>query len=193
MEIKITSNIKQVMKSLDRMQKRQVPYAASVAINETLKDVVRAEQKQLPMKLDRPTPQTVKALRVLKYAKKTSLSGRVGFLDWAQPYMSLQVYGGSRPGKTTVPVDPARINQYGNVKGRRSGLKKRQKDFFVKGTGMFTRYGRGGKQVKLVHATIDNPQYRKRFPFYEIAGGVVNSKFDRNFVKALQKALRTAR
>ena len=39
MELSVTSNIKEFSKSLSKFERTQVPYAASIAINETLTDV----------------------------------------------------------------------------------------------------------------------------------------------------------
>jgi hypothetical protein len=75
---------------------------------------------------------------------------------------------------------------------------KRKTDFIAKinGTaGVWRKVGRGqSSRVKLIHAFIKNPSYPAgRWPFYKIAQGVVNSKFRKNFNKALSHALRTAR
>ena len=195
----IRADIKGVTKHLNRIQRKQIPFAASVAINTTLKDVQRAEQKQMKTKLDRPTPQTIKALRV-KFSNKRNLQGEVFLLDWAAAYLKYQIQGGTRRtkgGTTAVPTKNARLNKYGNIPGRRKGLVKRKTEFIatIKGqAGVWRRTGRGRKQVQLIHAFIKNPSYPAgRWPFYRIAKGVVDNKFKRNFHKALSQALRTAR
>ena len=148
-------------------------------------------------KLKRPTPQTVKAVRV-KYSNKRNLSGKVFLLDWAAAYLKYQIKGGTRVTTTAVPTKNARLNKYGNIPGRRKGLVKRKTEFIatIKGTaGVYRRVGgKRNRQVKLIHAFIKNPSYPAgRWPFYRIAKGVVDNKFKRNFTKALSQALRTAR
>lgn len=196
-QVDVRHNIRQVQKSLTGIQRKQVPYAAQLAINQTLKDIQAAEQAQMPRKLDNPRPQTVKALRVLKWAKKSSLSGRVGFLDWANEFMQYQVYGGIEniAKLNPVPTQYKRLNRFGNIPGKRQGVVK-GKEFIATtrtGTTAVWRATKKGKLTPMVWLSPKDPLYRKRFPFFEIAEGVTRSKFDRNFIVALQQALRTAR
>ena len=66
MEINVTVDIKDLTKNLKRIERRQIPFATSVALNNTAFKVRKAEQIQLPKKLDRPTKQTVNAVTVTK-------------------------------------------------------------------------------------------------------------------------------
>ena len=50
-----------------------------------------------------------------------------------------------------------------------------------------------GKTIKMLVAWEPQTKHEKRFPFYDIAGGVVRSRFRGNFKVALTRALRTAR
>ena len=197
MQISVRTNIKDVQKTLTRIERKQIPYASSVAINNTAKKVVSAEQKQMPIKLDRPRPQTIKAIRISKYAKKDSLYARVGFLDWAQPFMQLEVFGGTRNVKTVVPLNEygGKLNKYGSIAGRRTnGWANRHKQFFVKSKGKTLLMRPQGRDDQVVVGVMKhNPVYKRKFPFFQIAGGVVKRMFPREFNKALAHALRTAR
>ena len=197
LKLDIRADVKAAKKHLDRVQRKQIPYATSRAINSTLKDVQRAEQKQMQTKLDRPTPQTVKAVRV-KYSNKRHLEGEVFLLDWAAAYLKYQIRGGTRQTTTAVPTSNAKLNKYGNITARRKGLVKRKTEFIatIKGTaGVWRKVGRGKhSRVKLIHAFIKHPKYEAgRWPFYKIAQGVVDHQFKKNFNKAMTQALRTAR
>jgi len=66
----VKGDMKPIIKHLDKTQKKQIPFAAAQAINNTLFDIMKAEKAQLPKKLDRPTPFTMKAFKINK-AKKT--------------------------------------------------------------------------------------------------------------------------
>ena len=70
----IKGDLKPITKHLTKLQKKQMPFAAATAINDTLKQVVKAEQMQIVKRLDRPTPFTVKAFKI-KWAKKHALHG----------------------------------------------------------------------------------------------------------------------
>ena len=197
MQISVTSNVNEVKKTLTRIQRRQIPYATSVAINETSKNLVIAEQKQMQRKLDRPRPQTIKALRIFQYAKKNNLVARVGFPEWASKYMAYQVYGGTRPVKTVVPLNQygGALNQYGSIPSRKQkGWAKKRKQFFVESKGKTLLMRPKGRDDQVVVGVMtDNPVYKKRYPFYEVAGGVVKRVFPKEFKRALAEALRTAR
>ena len=69
----VKGDMKPIIKHLNKTQKKQIPFAAAQAINTTLFEVMRAEKAQMPKKLDRPMPKTIKAIRVRK-AKKTELN-----------------------------------------------------------------------------------------------------------------------
>ena len=197
MEISVRTNVKDVSRTLNRIQRRQIPYATSVAINETSKKLVAAEKKQMERKLDRPRPQTIKALRIFQYAKKTNLVARVGFPEWASRYMAYQVYGGTRPVTTVVPMNQygGALNNYGSIPGRKQkGWAKRRKQFFVESKGKTLLMRPKGRDDQIVVGVVaKNPVYKKRFPFYKIADGVVTRVFPKEFSKALKQALATAR
>ena len=197
MQIDVRTNVKQVQKSLTRIQRKQIPYATSVAINETAKKLVAAEQRGMKAKLDRPRPQTIKALRIFQYSKKTTLTSRIGFPEWANRYMSYQVYGGTRPVTTVVPLNQygGALNAYGSIPARKNkGWAKKRKQFFVESKGKTLLMRPKGRDDQIVVGVLtDNPVYKKRFPFYKIASGVVTRVFPKELNKSLKKALATAR
>lgn len=125
-------------------EEKQVPFAASLAINNVMKTALPAVQAEMKRVFDRPTPWTLKSYRVLKFSKKQDLTGIIGFKDtdykggpggrsssaagvYLQPLMS----GGPRPPKRfeallrsrgligrdefVVPSKFQRLDQYGNV------------------------------------------------------------------------------
>lgn len=123
---------------------RQVPFAASKAINAVLKTSAPAVKAEMQRVFDRPTPWTLNSYRVLKWAKKYDLTGIVGFKDMglgtvlgghstsaAGSYLQPQMRGGTRPQKRLetllvkrgilvpseylVPSTSQQLDQYGNV------------------------------------------------------------------------------
>jgi hypothetical protein len=136
----------------------------------------------------RPTPQTVNSVRI-KPATKYKLTAKVFLLPWSAEYLQYQIYGGTRHVRTAVPTKNARLNKYGNIPGRKTGLVKRQNQFITK-TGVFRTVR---KKAVLEYAFIENPKYDKRWQFHKIAKGVAANRFPKQFSKALKLALRTAR
>lgn len=192
-------DIKQVTKSLNRLQRKQVPFATALALTKTVQDIKRAEDKQLETKLHKPTRFTRGAIG-FKGAKKNNLVAYVFVKDIQAKYLRYQISGGRRitAGKGTgVPTRNRKLNAFGNIPGRRKGLVKGKKQFVatINGiSGVWERTGNKKKRgVKLLIAFEKVVKYEKRFPFYKIAEGVARARFPRNFNTALQRAIDTAR
>ena len=205
MNIDVRSNIAEVTKNLTKVQKDQLPFATSLAINNVATEVAYAVTKQMQYDLDRPTPFTLKAFMSGnrfngKRATKRSLYATVEAKPIQNDYLIYQVEGGMRlPKKRTiaVPTKNARLNRYGNVSNRRRGLVRNSKQFVgeVKGIeGIWERTG--GKRspgVRLIHAFEESVTYRKRFNPYAVADKVVRRKFGKIFTHALRYATASAR
>ena len=56
--IDVRADIKGAVKYLNRVQRKQVPFATALALTRTAQDVAKAETAQISKKLDRPTPFT---------------------------------------------------------------------------------------------------------------------------------------
>ena len=140
MKLSVKDNIKDVTKWTTNVQKKQVPFATAMAINKTLgigksnrmRGLDREMQKQMIKKLDRPMARTTKAFYRIA-ARKTNLTGTLGFTEWANKFMQYLVHGGVRSGESSkvgVPYIPnAKLNKFGNIAGRKSGLIKKQSQF----------------------------------------------------------------
>lgn len=201
MQISIKADLDQAVKQLGRLQ-RQVPFAASVAMNKTAVEIQKAEQDAMQRELDQPRPSTVKGVRV-KRSNKRNLQAAVFVIPAIDAFLRYQVQGGVRPPRATAEAVPFNIplNRYGNIPGRRAGklqkLLNRQDTFSarIKGVaGIWQRgKGRNSRQVTLLVAYEDRTRYRPRFRFYEHANRVARIRWRRNFRRALAKAIRTAR
>lgn len=197
MRVNIKSNIKEVTKGLSKTQKKQIPFATSVAINNTLFGLRKEMSKQTEKKLDNPTPFTKRGFLVEK-SKKTNLTGTLFIKDDVAKYLKFQIDGGVRTSNKLIPVPivkNAKLNKYGNIIGKRTGLIKKKTQFFgeVRGTtGVWERTNKGEK-VKLIIGLHNDVSYRAKFPFYVISDKYATNTFDKNFKKAIDKALRTAK
>lgn len=143
LEISVQADIKAATRYLDDVQRRQIPFATSVALNRaaflSLPDIA----KEVRDSFDRPTPWIQKAARYTK-ATKTNLSVTFGYDVFgnkqgvtAGKVLAAEVYGGERKlkrfevalrrkgvlpnGMFAVPGAAAKdlgmIDQYGNMKG----------------------------------------------------------------------------
>ena len=206
MQIKIKDNIKEFSKGLNNFQKKQMPFATAQAINATLgigsgkrgKGLDGEYAKQMVKKLDRPRPQTTKAFYRLK-ATKRNLVGTLGLIDWAAEFLKYQIDGGVRSQATKIPVPIVknkRLNKYGNIAGKRSGLVKGSKEFIgtIKGvTGVWKQQRKGQAPILLIKFHDSVKYDKKPFDFYKIGNNYARNTFDRQLDKALRKALRTAK
>ena len=207
MEVVIKSNIDQVVKGLSRIQRKQIPFATSVAINDTAFGLQKEIKRQMPTKLDRPTPWTVSGVLVRK-SKKTDLEAFV-YMAGARglpkesvdrnQYMKYQVNGGTRyPKKTKIPVPSKnlKVNKYGNMPRNKIKSLVKQKDVFVgnvKGIDGIWQRNKKDNGIKLLVGFENNADYRPRLPFNRIGQGYTASKFTPNFQRALARALASAR
>ena len=216
MRIDVRDNIKEVTKGLSSIQKKQIPFATMLALNDTAFALQKTYKAQTKQKFDNPTPFTQKGFRVKK-AKKTHLEAVVFVDEKRVDYMQLQVDSGTRvPKKTAIIVPNSRNSdnlakyQSGNLtKGAVNKIKgQRDKYFFGKpkgnqgSEGIWERYGRSasgtsaGYKIRQVAKLTKFARYKALFPFEDIGNGIAFSRrngFDAAFAKRFRKALSTAR
>ena len=63
MQISVKSDVNKALKSMSRLHKKQMPFAAALGLTMTAKKVAKVEQRMMVHKLDRPTPFTIKGVR----------------------------------------------------------------------------------------------------------------------------------
>ena len=130
MEIQLNADVKKLTRELRGIERKQIPFAVSKALNATAFDAQKGLQKALSIYLDRPTKFTINAVRVKKSEKKKDLIAYVGFAGGGgfkppknagalpSEYMSRLISGGTRRPKKraiAVPTSAFKTNQYGNI------------------------------------------------------------------------------
>ena len=210
MQVNIKSNVKEFKKGLTSVQKKQIPFATSRALNKTgvlvLVGLGRSAQKTFEGGATKSTERAFKPPRGLKgtrhnirFSTKKDLTTAIYLPSWASNYLKYQIDGGVRQtqGKGTgVPTRNKKLNKFGNIPGRKSGLVKGKKQFIAKIKdieGVWERYGKGGRNVRLLIAFEKNPSYRKKFTYYETATKLASLHFKRKMKLELANALRTAK
>lgn len=216
MRLSIKHNIDEVTRGMSSIQKKQIPFATMLALNDTAFDLQRVYKAQTKQKFDQPTKFTQTGFAVEK-AKKTNLKAVVYVTEKREDYMKLQVDGGVRNPKNKAIIIPNRSNsddlakyRSGNLtKGAVNKLKKQKDKYFFgvpKGNqgseGIWERYGRtatgsvSGSRIRQVAKLSKQAKYKALFPWTSIGNGVAFSRskgFDSHFAKRLRFALNTAR
>jgi len=191
MRVKIETNIKPVMKQFVKFQKVDIPNITRIAINETAVRVKEIEQAGMKKHLDKPRKQTINALFV-QFARRNKLEATITYRDWAQSFMKLQIFGGIRKvTNTAVPTVNARLNQYGNIPGRKAGVVK-GKQFKATIDGIYGVWQRNKNGLKIIHRFETNPKYESRFPFHRIGLKAIRHTWPRKFKKVSTYYLRKA-
>lgn len=206
MKISVEADIEKLKHRLTRLQKDQLPFAASLALNQVAADVANEITRQMPNNLDRPTPFTLKAYQFRPgtfrgmRANKRNLMVLINPADIQKQYLRYQIEGGIRTPKQRaifVPSDKAPKNQYGN-------LSRANRKRIIQGKGKYFSAGREeGKTPGIYYRTengiepmafyVNQATYKPILPVQRIAAGVVKSKYARRLQEALSRALATAR
>lgn len=196
MQIKISSNVKEVSLWTKTVHKKQIPLATAMAINDTLLGLKKEMAKQTVKKLDRPTKTTQNGF-LFSRASKRKLVGRLFIKDFVEKYLQINIDGGIRsPGKRfPVPTKNSKLNKFGNIVGKKTGLIKNSKQFFgtINGvTGVYERTN-AGQKIKIIHVLAKSATYQPKFPFFTIAKMFTQNMFDKNLTKAFNRAVKTAK
>ena len=205
--LSVSADVKKAKKKLNRIQKKQIPFALSNAINDVAfharGSVEPAAMKQY---LDRPTRFTTNSFHVKKSTKKT-LVGRILIMPNRWNYLKYVVLGGAstRPGKDhAIAIDHSLLNRYG-------GLPRNKAKRLVKQKGHFSLTGRDGNDYifrrnaprNKAKAGEDNIEARvvfkktttqtKLYPIWQATIKSVRSRFPSTFDRRLKFSLKTAR
>lgn len=214
-------------KGLDTLQvftaqaTNQLPFATSLALNQTARDTQLALKAQVPISFDQPTAFTRSAFRYSK-SSKTSLVAEV-FNSPDRPYIGTQTFGGQRRWKEyegfirglakshgkPLPAGkllPTRLatNAAGNPKRTLFGQIEAKLSTTDRG-GFFIGTPRGGSRRPGVWRRSrgrlfpyfvlagSEPTYQPLFPFERTANTAIARTFPTHLSKALDRALASAR
>ena len=198
--ISVSGDLKKLKKSLNRIQKKQIPFALSGAINDLAFKSRPAEQNVMRQMIDRPTPFTQKGILVEK-ANKRTLKARVKITPVRWKYLKKIVNGGTSTrasGSHAIAVNQSLSNKYGNLPRNKSrSLSKRKNHFKATINGRSGIWKRGlGKRsrslsLQIVHKKSTNVPRSYR-PWVATAR-IVKTNFRSTFDKRMKFALSTAR
>ena len=193
--INVRGNVDRFIKDIDRVAKKQMPYATSMAINTVARKAEIEIMKQLKT-LDRPVSYTLNSSFVSPSNKnKKPISATVGIKDRQSKYLQYVEYGGtSIPNGRAKPV-PTRssANAHGNLP--RGTTKKIGTAKVFSGSppgrpsGVYQKMGtKKNPKLKMLAHWEPATQHNKRTRIEERVRIVV----ERNFDKELEKQFRAA-
>ena len=196
MRITVKSDVDKLIKKLNYLEKKQIPFATSKAINTVAFKVKTGLDGSTKQYIDRPKPFTRKPTAYTKSTKR-NLVATVFVKPKQLAYLNYIIYGKSERNRA-VPTG-GRTNAYGNL--ARTYIKTRvKKKTFFSGTpkggdrpdGLYERRNRNTKLKQ--HAVYkDSVNHRRVWPFHKIAKKIVNRHFERELHKEIAEAIRTAR
>ncbi len=191
--IVVKDNIKEFTRNLSAIQKKQIPFATSKAIN----DVAIDAQNKIVEKITRTFSNRKKwwlkqqptGIKV-KFSKKTDLKASV----FTKAYFAeIQEKGGTKTPKTSgnlaIPTNYV-PKKYRTSHGAKDMINERQK-VFKNSKGVFRRQGKN--KVQLMWSLSRTAQVKPRFEFYKTAESAVKQSFRRHFEQRLKQALATAK
>lgn len=214
----VRADFRPISRRLDDLAKRQVPFAAARALNDTAQVAANAVRKEMPRIFDRPTPFTKNAIGVER-ATKQRLQARVFVKDRQAEYLEVQEIGGTRQPKKKALVIPEQmqLNQHGNMPRRALQIAKARKNTFI-GTvrgvgGLWQRPDRGKRRndggngtkgalnsehgfktgLKLLVRFVAKAAYKPAFGFRKKVNRTAAAVLPTAFRQSLAKALATAR
>ena len=191
----VNVNMKAVMRQLNDLQKKRIPSAIAKGLNLTGEDINKRLIRSMPNYIDNPTPFTLRGFG-LTFATKTNPRARVFIKNLQAKYLIWQIEGGVRSARgrgTGVPTPNRKLNQYGNIPGRRSGLVKGKRQFIadINGRpGVWERTGgRTNAGQRLLVSFHKRVTYRKRWPYYKLVNQIYKARVAKNMIKGARFAL----
>lgn len=196
MQLSVDSDLKRFEQDLTDIQKKQLPFATSVALNNTAVEAQKEAQREMGKRLDRPTPFTKKGVRV-KRSTKQKLQAEIFIQEIQAEYLKYAIEGGTRkPKNKAIPIpQKIRLNKYGNMpRGKIKQLLARDDVFVInndESAGIYQRLRNG--TYRLLASFHSEAKYKERYPFEEIVQKEAGKRFRAFMQQSLDKALATAK
>lgn len=202
LEISLKADYDAIYRRLNTIQQKQLPYAFQLTLN----DIIFEARKQIvettyPRSFDVRNRSFARAtFRVKKASKRYLVAELYDHLDRAN--LRLHATGGTKkPKQGSIAVPSQFAKSQRGAKGIRRNLRPREvidsgkAHISSKGAtrSIWQRYGRGGKQHRLLYSLVSSARIDKSFAFYEDARSIVRKRFNDRFNANLRRALASAR
>jgi hypothetical protein len=195
MDFRLDSNIKEFTRELTAIQKQQIPFAASRAINDTAvnaqDDVIAAIPrtfKNLKRWWLKQQPTGIK----VRFSNKANLHAAVHTSAY---FAKIQEEGGTKQPRSAknlaVPTEKV-AKKYRNSHGARE-MMDAQKNVFRTPKGVFRRTSKKRYPIQLLWSFTPVAKVKARFRFFDTCKAAVMRRFETNFKMRLSQALATAK
>ena len=206
MQINFRSNYKKLSRSLDETGRRQLPFAFSKTLNQTMKAVGKyTVARTYPRSFDVRNKAFFKASMftgdAVRWSTKTRL--KVSARDrFDRGNLQLHAKGGTKRARSgRIAITSRFVKAKRGIKGVGKNLRPRAVVDTPKGfidrrgsrDAIYQRYGRGGSKVRLLYVLQPTARLAKRFRFYEDATMITRKVMPKLFRRNFSQAIKTAR
>ncbi len=203
MEFNISSNIREFERKLIRLQRQQVPFALSKAMNNTMFDVRRFEVGvTYPKAFAVKSPSFFRAIMRVDEATKINLVARLTDKSpGGRDYLQRHTEGGTktpRGSNIAIPAQVRRRARGGVLNSKRPNKLLSDPKVFkgmIRGKpAIMRRMGRAkSRSIKVLYLLRPSVPIKKSFRFYEDGAKVVQRTLPGHFQTSFTRALATAR
>lgn len=194
------TGVREATRFLSDLQKKQIPFATAKALTETAEqardEIVKHLQDKFTLRTAWWKPRTRYGINV-QPAKKTSLVSEV---FTRAPWMALQESGGAKiPRGQNIAVPSSFVKRSKRDLITKANRPRNLKNSFITRSKsgqetIFQRIGRGrNKAIRPMYFLEKRAQIKPAFQFAKTAQRVANDRWRKNFAKAIDFALRTAK
>jgi len=197
MNLNIKADTKAINKRLTSLEKKQIPFATSKAINKTAFQTRRQLQKDMDTTFRKGAAGFTKKGVFVKPSHKTNLVANVYILKEQAKYLEKQVFGGVRRESFAIPI-PFRnrvgLTNQGNLtkaKFRSLVNNKNNKILDINGVKGLYELKKNSKPKLLVALNRRSVSYNNpKFKFFALGRRAVNKFFIKNYERELKQAIR---
>lgn len=199
LEINITSNLDEAMKEMTELERNQVPFATSLAMNETIKDIrKRIIAVTWPKAFEVRNKRFPGVVFRMKFSKKGDLEA-VLYDQLGREYLERHTTGGVKKansgGNLAIPVNVRRAPTGRIPKNRKPRVITAKKSTFIRrgksGHNLIIERVKGETFVRYVLAP--SARIDSTFRFYEDAMDTFNRVIEGHWNTGMTRALRTSK
>lgn len=203
LRISVKADVKAVQKSFKNLKKKDLPFAISKAINDTMFQVKRKVNKDMDSSFRGGAVPFTKQGLMFKRSNKENLTGIMYLKPEQYKYLKYQMDGGVRSAERGFIPIPFRnrvsTTKYGNLRKDqidRLLSSKQNKLLTINGVrGIYKIYKDKSRRPHLLVALNQKrvTYTKKKFKYYGLVGSAANQYFRKNMEKAIAYAIKTSR
>lgn len=199
-QIQLKTNVDKIRKELKRTQRKQIPFALSLALNNTAFATRRYVVEKLYPRAFPGARNKTFARRTFKVGKSTKYRLHADVHDdLKRGFLDNHIHGrAKRPRGQFLAVRTRKVPRLaagGISKAKRPANLKKSfvADLRGRGPAVWQRHGRGGRKIKLMYTLRRTTPVDQSFDFYTSGERFVARVFPGELERAVARALRSAR